>query len=1063
MNGNNNTPSQLALVALQRAKARILALEAEKYEPIAIVGMACRFPGGSTPEGFFNSLLRGEDAVREIPLDRLHDSLGEAPSPPPRAGLLDDVGRFDAEFFSLSAEEASAIDPQQRLLLEVSWEALEDAGHPPEQLPGSSTGVFIGITAQEYLLRLLRADASTLSTHVLTGNGNCFAAGRLSYTLGLQGPSLAVDTACSSSLMAVHLACQSLRSGESSLALAGGVNLLLSSITTRLLAKAGVQAADGRCKTFDTQADGFVRGEGCGIVVLKRLSQALEDGDRIYALLRGSAANQDGRSTSLTSPNVLSQQTLLREALRRARVTPEQIGYIETHGAGTAIGDPIEVDALKAIIGKPRDTGVPCHLGAVKTNVGHLEAAAGVAGLIKVALAMKQQIIPGNLHFQNLNPLISLDGTPFRIPTNPVPWPSGGMPRLAGVSSFGLSGTNVHVILEEAPTVPPTPAEERSPHLLTLSAHTGTALATRAAQLARHLAEAPNDRLADVCCSANSGRGHFAHRVALLVTSREQMAHDLGTLATGSTPKSAVYGDANGPRAKLAFLFSGAGVHYTGMGRGLYEAEPVFRSTVDHCAELLAPHMRASIVDVFRASGSRAPSLDEMDVQQPALFVLAVALAELWRSWGIVPDVVIGHSAGELAAAFVAGVISLEDGLRLIAARGRLMHELPARGRMISIQASEPEVAERVASHARWVAIAAVNGPDQIVISGEPSRVESIAASFEREGVRTTRLEVPQAGHSPLVEPMLDAFDAVARTVRYAPPRIPIVSNVDGRLITDAVLDAAYWIRHLRLPVRFAEGMANLHAYGARRFLELGPRHTLVNLGRSCVPEDKSIWVPSLRKGEDDRWTILTSLAQLYVTGAKVDWNGFHAPFGRRIVSLPPYPFERKRYWVDTLPHGGEAGAKSPVPAGSEPAPRLYAPTAQAQGEGGHEPKPATPPLAFRISATHPPQTPTERRLAELWCTTLGVNSVDTTDNFFRSGGDSILVTRLAARIPELFGVEVPLSTVLQSPTFGDLARTIDEIKTAERAEPTYELKPINRTSAARRQIQSSKGDHRDR
>ncbi|HEY4001514.1 MAG TPA: acyltransferase domain-containing protein, partial [Candidatus Xenobia bacterium] len=611
-------------------------------ESIAIIGVGCRFPGGAVgPDGFWDVLHRGVDAVREIPADRW--------SPDPRrdastrwAALLEesDVTGFDAAFFGIAPREAESMDPQQRLLLEVAWEAFEQAGVPADQLSGSRTGVFLGMWSQDYEQQMYQRDE--LDPYSLTGVMPSIAAGRLSYSLGLQGPAFTVDTACSSSLLAVHLACQSLRQSECDMALAGGVNLVVSPKVMEGLAGIHALSVDGRCKTFDASANGYVRGEGCGFVVLKRLSAAQRAGDRIWAVVRGSAVNQDGRSTGLTAPNVLSQQALLRQALHNANVSPAAIGYIEAHGTGTPLGDPIEVDALKAVLGAPRPDESVCYLSSVKTNIGHMEGAAGVGGLIKTVLALQHEAIPRHLHFRALNPRIDLSGTPFVIPHEEQPWPRGDKPRLAGISSFGLSGTNVHVVVEEAPQEPAVPAAAPPAGLLVLSARDAAALDGQASRLAAHLKAHPDIALADLCLTASTGRSHFPHRLAVVAPSTERMqaALEAGSASRGVAPAAA-------PR--VAFLFTGQGSQYAGMGRGLYDTHPIFRQTMDQCAAILDPLLPRPLLSVMFSDAEGL--LDQTQFTQPALFALEYSLATLWRSWGVQPVAVLGHSIGELVAA----------------------------------------------------------------------------------------------------------------------------------------------------------------------------------------------------------------------------------------------------------------------------------------------------------------------------------------------------------------------------------------------------------------------------
>ncbi|MCI0394193.1 MAG: AMP-binding protein, partial [Chloroflexi bacterium] len=886
------------------------------HEPIAVIGLGCRFPGAPDPDAFWQLLHDGVDAIREVPPDRWDVDAFYAAKDGVRGkmntrwgGFLDQIDHFDPRFFGIAPREASRMDPQQRLLLEVAWEALENAGLIPGDLAESATGVFVGISSYDYS-RLQFSDPGQIDAYAGTGNAHSIAANRLSYLLDLRGPSLAVDTACSSSLVAMHLAIQSLRNGESDLALAGGVNLLLAPELTITFSQARMMAADGRCKTFDARADGYVRGEGCGLVVLKRLSDALHDGDNVLAVLRGSAVNQDGRSNGLTAPNGPAQQAVIRQALADAEADPAAISYIEAHGTGTPLGDPIEIQSLRAVLEDGRPDGQSCLVGSVKTNVGHLEAAAGVAGLIKVVLALQHGEIPPHLHFRELNPYISLDGSPLAIATGRCAWPAGATPRLAGVSSFGFGGTNAHIVVSDfqpqAGGGRPAPGLERPLHLLALSARSDQALQALARRYERYLAEAnrPELALADVCFTANTGRTYFDHRLALAAGSaealQERLAAFLAAPRPGVTPKD----------RRVAFLFTGQGSQYTGMSRRLYETQPTFRAALDRCAEILQPYLERPLLSALFEAGTT--SLDQTIYTQPALFALEYALAELWRSWGVEPAVLMGHSVGEYVAACQAGVFSLEDGLKLIAARGRLMQTLPPGGEMAAVFAGQDQVAAAIVSYAGQLSIAAVNGPENVVVAGEAAAVRAVLAGLAADGVEARPLTVSHAFHSPLMEPMLDEFEAVAREIAFRPPQRPLISNLTGRLwAAGETPDAAYWRAHVRQPVHFAAGMEALFAEGLAIFLEIGPQPHLLGLGRRCLPAGQAagtmLWLPSLREKQDDWAVLLESLAALYTAGVAVDWTGFDRDYIRRKVTLPTYPFERERYWLEVAP-GHHAG-----------------------------------------------------------------------------------------------------------------------------------------------------------
>jgi len=914
------SPLQRALLALKEARAKLEAAERAKTEPIAIIGMGCRFPGNANnPEAFWQLLRNGVDAIREVPADRWDIDAYYDPDPDTPGkmyarygGFLEQVDQFDPQFFGITPREAASMDPQQRLLLEVSWEALEHSGLSPHKLVGSRTGVFVGIGIDDYAKAQIKT-STPIDAYTGSGNAFCFAAGRLSYVLGLQGPSLAVDTACSTSLVTVHLACQSLRAGECNLALAGGVSLMLSPEVTQYLSKTRALAPDGRCKTFDAKADGYVRGEGCGMVVLKRLSDAIADNDNILALIRGSAVNQDGSSSGLTVPNGAAQQSVIRQALANAKVEPTEMSYVETHGTGTALGDPIEVRALGAVLGEGRSEDKPLVIGSLKTNIGHLEVAAGVASLIKVVLALQHQEIPAHLHFHEINPHISLDEIPAKIPTQATPWLGGEVRRLAGVSSFGLSGTNAHLVVEEAPAREPVQAEvERPLHLLHLSAKSEDALQQLANRFETYLRTHVSLNLADIGFTINTGRSHFAHRLALVAESSEQACQQLAAYSTRSHPMG-VYraGDNLGGvfagqvkdnhRPKVAFLFTGQGSQYLGMGRQLYDTQPTFRQALERCDTILCPYLEQPLLSVlYPAEGENSP-LDRTAYTQPALFALEYALYELWSSWGIKPDAVLGHSVGEYVAACVAGVFSLEDGLKLIAERSQLMQAQPLGGEMAAVLATEAQVAEAMTPYAHQVAIAAINSPQNVVISGVGEAVQAVLRKLEAQGIETRPLRVSHAFHSPLMEPMLEAFEQRASEINYAHPQVDLISSVTGQLLEAAeVGQVGYWRRQVREPVKFAAGIQTLKALGYELFVEIGPHPVLLGMGRQCLPEGVGVWLHSLRRGQDDWQQLLQSLASLSVQGVAVDWSGFDRDYHRCRVPLPNYPFQRQRFWFET-------------------------------------------------------------------------------------------------------------------------------------------------------------------
>jgi acyl transferase domain-containing protein/acyl carrier protein len=902
------SPKRLALLALE-LQGRVEALEGAAPEPLAVVGLGCRFPGGAdSPAAFWELLRRGDDAITEVPRDRWDVDAYYDPDPdvPGKmatrfGGFLRDVDRFDAQFFGITPREAASMDPQQRLLLEVAWEALEDAGQAPDALTGSATGVFVGMCNADYFHRIVRGDPAGLDAYVATGGAHSVAAGRVAYLLGLQGPNVAIDTACSSSLVAVHLACQSLRSGECRMALAGGVNLILAPETTIILSRAHMMAPDGRCKAFDARADGFVRAEGCGLVVLKRLSDARADGDRVLAVIRGTAVNQDGRSNGLTAPNGPAQEAVVRAALANARLAPHQVAYVEAHGTGTSLGDPIEMRALGAALGAGRASDRPVLVGSLKTNIGHLESAAGVAGLIKVILALQHGEIPAQLHFQTPNPYIPWAELPVAVASEARPWPAGL--HVAGVSSFGFSGTNVHLIVEAAPApAAPAQAPAQPAHVLALSARSEAALRALAGRWAEWLDPAPAP-LADLCATASSGRATFDHRLAVTAETPEQARERLRAFAEHRDAPGVITGRARRSRTpEVAFLFPGQGAQYAGMGRALYAASEVFRAAVERVGAALGAEEATRLRAVVQEA--ETTGVDETATAQVALFAVEWGLAEVWRAWGVRPAVVVGHSVGEFAAACVAGVMEVEAAARLVAARGRLMGALPAGGAMVAVGAGEAavevEIAVVRAAGAGDVGLAAVNGPESVVVSGAAAAVAAVVAGLGARGIGAQALRVSHAFHSGLMAPMQEAFAAAVAGERWGTPAVTWVSTVTGQAL--AAVDAAYWVRQVREPVRFAAAMETVQRQlGDGIWLELGPHPVLTGLGRPWLAGGE--WVPTLRRGHDDWQTLLGAAATLWTRGLSIDWRGGEPARPRRVVGgLPTYPFERERHWLEAAP-----------------------------------------------------------------------------------------------------------------------------------------------------------------
>jgi acyl transferase domain-containing protein/acyl carrier protein len=915
---------RLALLA-RRLRSSSDAMRIFASEPIAVIGMGCRFPGSAnSPEAFWELLRNEVDAITEVPAQRWDVDAYYDPDPAAPGkmntrwgGFLDAVEEFDPYFFGISPREAPRMDPQQRLLLEVAWDALEHAGQTTEQISGTKTGVFVGLYNSDYSVSEL-ADASRVDAYSASSYIHSVVPNRLSFLLNLQGPSVAIDTQCSSSLVAIHLACQSLHTGECDMALAGGINLVLAPALTISFCKLGMMAPDGRCKVFDAAADGYVRSEGCGVIVLKRLSDALTSGDPILALIRGSAVNQDGRTTRLTAPNVHSQQAVIRQALANGGIDPSQVSYVETHGTGTALGDPIEIEALTEVLGQPGVSRLECALGSVKTNIGHTETAAGIAGLIKVILALRHQAIPANLHFNQLNPYITIDGTRFVIPTKLQEWTSKHGLRVAGVSSFGAGGTNAHVVLEEAPTLAtkaPLAEAEEDAYLLPISARSETALRELAAAYVPLLRAADGSSLRDLCYTAAQRRSHHEHRLALAAHSGPELAQQLEAFLQGEAPATLALGQApTASRPKPVFVFSGQGGQWLGMGRQLLAQEPVFRQTLEQCDELLRSQDKLlrsqvdwSLIEELQATEADS-QLARIDVVQPMLFAMQVALAELWRSWGVQPAAVVGHSMGELAAAHVAGILTLADALRIICVRSKLLKRLSGQGAMAVVELSFDEATEAIAEQAHLLAVAVSNSRHSTVLSGDPAALAQLLHRLEQKGIFCRLVKVDVASHSPQMDSLRDELLAALSSVRPQAGRLRMQSTVTGESIAGPDLTADYWVRNLREPVRFASAIERLTAGGHDLFIEMSPHPVLLPAISEVAQEQwrqlevqpgpAPLAVASLRREQDERLEMLHALAQLYCVGQPVNWSHFF-PGGGRCVSLPAYPWQRQRYWVE--------------------------------------------------------------------------------------------------------------------------------------------------------------------
>ncbi|MET9888208.1 type I polyketide synthase [Streptomyces sp. NPDC006430] len=924
-----------ATADLQSAKRRLREAEAREHEPIAIVGMSCRYPGGIvSPEDLWELVASGSDGITGFPLNRGWDVDGlydPEPGTPGKSyaregGFLHDADRFDADFFKISPKEARETDPQQRLLLETSWEALERATIDPLSLRGSRTGVYAGVVYHDYP-----------SDGGIGGLGS-IASGRISYTLGLEGPAVTVDTACSSSLVALHWAIKALRAGECSLALAGGVTVMATPTSFVGFSQERGLAPNGRCKSFAAGADGTGWGEGVGMLVVERLSDARRNGHPVLAVVRGSAINQDGASNGITAPNGPSQQRLIEQALAGAQLTADQVDAVEAHGTGTTLGDPIEAQALLATYGKGRPADRPLWLGSIKSNIGHAQAAAGVGGVIKMVEAIRHGILPKTLHVDEPTPKVDWSAGNIRLLTEAVAWPDHGRPRRAAVSAFGLSGTNAHVIIESAPAEDPTPSEDTAPALdgsaqdaagaapdaatpalLPLSAKTADALRAQAANLLDHLAarDASGDAtpVRDLGFSLATTRAALEQRAVLLAADREELVRGLTALAEGEVPGGAAR-DLAEPDVRTAFLFSGQGAQRLGMGRALHAAFPAFAQALDEAAAAVDAHLDTPLKDVMW--GADEDLLNRTAYAQPALFAVETALFRLVRSWGLRPDLLAGHSIGEITAAHAAGVLDLADAARLVTARGRLMQALPAGGAMAAVQATEEEVRPHLTER---VGIAAINGPRSVVVSGEQDTVRALAAHFAREGRKTKELRVSHAFHSPLMDPMLEDFRQVAQSVTWHEARIPVVSNLTGRPAEPGELQSAdYWVRHVREAVRFGDALRSLEADGVRIFLELGPDAALTPMAGDSLTAGAAVVAPALRRGRDEERTLLAAVARAFARGATLDWQALFADRPARRLALPTYAFQHRSFWADSVPATPGLLAAGPATTAADPA-----------------------------------------------------------------------------------------------------------------------------------------------
>lgn len=980
-------------------------------EPVAVIGVGCRFPGDiDGPERLWDFLTEKKCAITAYP-DRGFTNAGTFAE---SGGFLKDVAGFDNRFFDIPPDEALRMDPQQRLLLEVSWEALEHAGIIPESLRLSRTGVFVGVSSTDYV-RLVSASAQQKSTiWDNTGGSSSIIANRISYFLDIQGPSIVIDTACSSSLVAVHLACRSLSTWDCDIALVGGTNVLISPEPWGGFREAGILSQTGCCHAFDKSADGMVRGEGCGVIVLQRLSDARLEGRRILAILTGSAVNQDGKSNGIMAPNPSAQIGVLENACKSARVDPLEIGYVEAHGTGTSLGDRIEAHALGMVFGRKRPGSGPLMIGSIKPNIGHLEGAAGIAGLIKAVLMVERGSLLPSGGFTEPNPAIPFTELGLRVVDELQEWPVvAGRPRRAGVSSFGFGGTNAHVIVEEAGSVGADTVSGRADVggsgggvvAWVISGKTASALAAQAGRLGRYVRARPALDVVDVGYSLVSTRSVFDHRAVVVGQTRDELLAGLAGVVAGRSEAGVVCGVGK-PAGKTAFVFAGQGSQWLGMGSELYAAYPVFAEALDAVVDELDRHLRYPLRDVIW--GHDQDLLNTTEFAQPALFAVEVALYRLLMSWGVRPGLVLGHSVGELAAAHVAGALCLPDAAMLVAARGRLMQALPAGGAMFAVQAREDEVAPMLGHD---VSIAAVNGPASVVISGAHDAVSAIADRLRGQGRRVHRLAVSHAFHSALMEPMIAEFTAVAAELSVGLPTIPVISNVTGQLVADDFASADYWARHIRAVVRFGDSVRSAHCAGASRFIEVGPGGGLTSLIEASLADAQIVSVPTLRKDRPEPVSVMTAAAQGFVSGMGLDWASVFSGYRPKRVELPTYAFQHQKFWLAPAPSVSDPTAAGQIGA-SDGGAELLASSGFAARLAGRS---ADEQLAAAIEVV------CEHAAAVLGRD--GAAGLDAGQAFADSGFNSLSAVELRNRLTAVTAVTLPATAIFDHPTPTELAQ----------------------------------------
>jgi phthiocerol/phenolphthiocerol synthesis type-I polyketide synthase E len=986
---------------------------------IAIIGMAGRFPGARNIDEYWRNLRDGIESVTFLTAEQIEtfgvdQKLRDDPNYVKAVAMLDGYDLFDASFFGISHREAEIMDPQHRIFLECAWEALEMAGYSATNYM-RPIAVYGGATINTYLLyNLLPADeivSSLEPVQINIGNGGDFLTTRVSYKLNLKGPSHLVQSACSTSLTAIHIACQSLLNEECDTALAGGVSINVSQRAGYKYIEGGIASPDGHCRAFDAEAQGTIFGSGVGIVVLKRLADALSDNDTIHAVIRGSAINNDGSlKVGYTAPSIDGQSAVVVEALAMAGVAADTINYVETHGTGTPFGDPVEIAALTKAFRTNTDKKNFCAIGSVKTNIGHLDAAAGVAGLIKTVLTLKHRQLPASLHFRQPSPQIDFAGSPFYVNTELREWGSGGSKLRAGVSSFGVGGTNAHIVLEEAPPFEPS-GPSRQCQLLILSAKTEAALTAMMANLAAHLTSNADLNLVDVAYTLQVGRESFPHRC--IVTARDIPDAADALMNTERMVKGVLNKRCKPP--SLTFMFPGQGAQYPNMGRFLYKHEPLFRQEINNCAAIIRERVGIELLDVLYSDSKEdhlvSQRLQETTTAQLSLFVTEYALAQLWLSWGIQPQALAGHSIGEYVAACLAGVFTLEDALSIVTNRGRLMQELPGGG-MLAVPLSELQLRPFLSDD---ITIAAVNGPSRCTIAGPYNAIDKLMGQLHDDGISFRRLHTSHAFHSPMMEPAMHRFREVVASVKLRPPKLPYLSNLSGGWVTmEEATDPNYWANHICATVRFGDNLATLLADENAVLLELGPGHMLTRMARQhpdCKPSH--VIAPSLRhpeQSQDDIAVLLDALGRLWVAGVEPDWEKFYKRERQRRVPLPTYPFDRKRYWVEPFQRG-----RSADPLGGQ--------RTQENDEVSRHSRPELPTVYVSSENAR------ERTIAEIWQKVLGIEKVGALDNFFDLGGDSLLAIQTAAELRKAFQIDVPATSMYEGLTVRSLARLLERLE----------------------------------